>query len=223
MGVDAFLACFAEARRRGHDFWAEAEFFVSDLLVGSLLDAMLVTMMASSTPLGALSPAAAVLARGGRFAKLRAVAAALPANVFAAVPPGLRYTLAQRGMGYLYKSLQYGAVGGACGMVGQAMANTAAQARAAVRRAADPKYAVEADVLVMPPMWRTAMVWGLFMGASANPRLQLVVGIERFIESLPVSSKVSAVPAIVSIVARFANNVIGGEQFVDLARWAGVQ
>lgn len=26
-----------------------------------------------------------------------------------------------------------------------------------------------------------------------------------------------------TVAIRFANNVIGGEQFVDLARWAGVQ
>ena len=26
-----------------------------------------------------------------------------------------------------------------------------------------------------------------------------------------------------TVALRFANNVIGGEQFVDLARWAGVQ
>jgi hypothetical protein len=61
------------------------------------------------------------------------------------------------------------------------------------------------------------------MGASAHSRLQAVVAIERIVESLPVAQRVGALPLAVSLIIRTANNIIGGEQFVDLARWAGVQ
>ena len=223
VGIDGFLACFAEARRVAHDFWTEAEFFVSDLLVGCVLDASLVTLLAAPAKLGAASPRAVALARGGRFAPLWAAAAELPASLVAAAPPGMRYTLAQRAFGFALKSLQFGAAGAACGLVGQGMANTAASARAAMRRKRDPKYAHDAHTLIMPPLARTALVWGLFMGASAHTRLQAVVAIERVVESLPVAQRVGALPMAVSLVIRTANNIIGGEQFVDLARWAGVQ
>jgi len=223
VGIDGFLACFAEARRVAHDFWSEAEFFVSDLLVGCVLDASLVTLLAAPAKLGAASPRAVALARGGRFAPLWAAAAELPASLVAAAPPGIRYTLAQRAFGFALKSLQFGAAGAACGLVGQGMANTAASARAAMRRKRDPKYAHDAHTLIMPPLARTALVWGLFMGASAHSRLQAVVAIERIVESLPVAQRVGALPLAVSLIIRTANNIIGGEQFVDLARWAGVQ
>jgi hypothetical protein len=223
VGIDAVLASFAELRRRGGDFWSEAEFFLSDLLVGCALDATLVALMASPAKLGKLSPSAAALAAGGRFARLRAAAAALPPSVFAAAPPGMTYTLGARAVGFAFKGMQFALVGAACGLVGQAMANTAAAARATLRRKKDAKYAEEADTIVMPSLARTAMVWGLFMGASANSRLQCVVGIERFVEALPVSKRFGALPVAVTLLSRFTNNIIGGEQFVDLARWAGVQ
>ena len=202
-----------------HNFWSEAEFFVSDLLVGCVLDATLVALLASPAKLGAASPRAAALARGGHFAPLWAVAAELPASLFAAAPPGVRYTVAQRAFGFALKSLQFGAAGAACGLLGQAMANTAASARAAMRRKRDPQYAHDAHTLIMPPLARTALVWGLFMGASAHTRLQAVVAIERIVESLPVSQRVAALPMAISLVIRMANNIIGGEQFVDLAAW----
>ena len=222
VGIDGFMACFAEARRVAHDFWSEAEFFVSDLLVGCVLDATLVTLLAAPAKLGAASPRAAALARGGHFAPLFAVAAELPASLFAAAPPGVRYTAAQRAFGFALKSLQFGAAGAACGLVGQAMANTAASARAAMRRTRDPQYAHDAHTLIMPPLARTALVWGLFMGASAHTRLQVVVAIERIVESLPVSQRVAALPMAVSLIIRTANNIIGGEQFVDLAAWGAL-
>lgn len=45
----------------------------------------------------------------------------------------------------------------------------------------------------------------------------------RAVESLPLVSKVPVVANIATVVVRFANNIYGGENFVDLARWAGVQ
>ena len=217
------LEAFAELRRKSHNFWEEAEFFVSDMLVGCVLDFSLVALMAPAARLGGLAPAASALARGGRLAKLRAAAAELPPALFAAAPAGMRYTATQRAVGFALKSVQFAAVGAACGLIGQAMANTAAQARANIRRKQDPAYAKTAATLVMPPLPRTALVWGLFMGTSANWRLQAVVGVERVVESLAVSRRVRALPLAATFTLRFVNNIIGGEQFCDLARWAGVQ
>ena len=36
----------AELRKRGEDFWGEFEFYLSDLLVGLVLDVVLVTLLA---------------------------------------------------------------------------------------------------------------------------------------------------------------------------------
>ena len=73
------------------------------------------------------------------------------------------------------KFLEYSLGGMACGLIGQAIANWAMEAR----RKADPQahYAVQP-----PPLLKTALVWGLFMGASSNLRYQAVFGLERLVD-----------------------------------------
>lgn len=46
-------ATVAEVRKRGKDFWAEFEFYLSDLLVGLVMDVVLVSLMAPVAVLGA--------------------------------------------------------------------------------------------------------------------------------------------------------------------------
>lgn len=48
----------AEVRKRGPDFWDEFEFYLSDLVVGCVLDVVLVSLMAPTAALGARKPAA---------------------------------------------------------------------------------------------------------------------------------------------------------------------
>ena len=42
----------AEVRKRGDDFWGEFEFYLSDLVVGCVLDCVLVGLLAPSAVLG---------------------------------------------------------------------------------------------------------------------------------------------------------------------------
>lgn len=74
----------------------------------------------------------------------------------------------------------------------------------------------------IPSVAQTALVWGLFMGTSSNVRYQAVFGIERAVD-LTIAKKVPQAAYIATIVVRFINNIIGGENFIDMARWAGVQ
>ena len=39
----------------------------------------------------------------------------------------------------------------------------------------------------------------------------------------PVARRVPGIAYLTTTALRFANNVVGGEQFIDMARWAGVQ
>lgn len=50
----AFAVCatLAEVRKRGDDFWAEFEFYLSDLVVGCVMDVVLVTLMAPAAVIG---------------------------------------------------------------------------------------------------------------------------------------------------------------------------
>ena len=51
--VNAGCATVAEVRKRGDDFWGEFEFYLSDLVVGCVLDCVLVGLLAPSAVIGA--------------------------------------------------------------------------------------------------------------------------------------------------------------------------
>ena len=52
----------AEVRKRGSDFWGEFEFYLSDLVVGCVLDCVLVSLLA---PIAVLGPHAKSRGKGG--------------------------------------------------------------------------------------------------------------------------------------------------------------
>ena len=64
---------------------------------------------------------------------------------------------------------------------------------------------------------------GVFLAVSSNTRYQLVNGLERLVETSPLAKQVPPVALAFTVGVRFANNVYGGMQFVDWARWSGVQ
>jgi len=64
---------------------------------------------------------------------------------------------------------------------------------------------------------------GVFLAVSSNTRYQIVNGLERVVEASPLAKQVPPVALAFTVGVRFANNVYGGMQFVDWARWSGVQ
>ncbi|KAK3226285.1 hypothetical protein Dsin_006147 [Dipteronia sinensis] len=80
----------------------------------------------------------------------------------------------------------------------------------------------EEDIPV-PPLLKSAALWGVFLAISSNTRYQIVNGLERLVEASALAKQVPPVALAFTIGVRFANNVYGGMQFVDWARWSGVQ
>jgi hypothetical protein len=64
---------------------------------------------------------------------------------------------------------------------------------------------------------------GVFLAVSSNTRYQIINGLERVVEASPVAKRVPPVAMAFTVGVRFANNIYGGMQFVDWARWSGVQ
>ena len=83
-------------------------------------------------------------------------------------------------------------------------------------------YGAKEDDLAIPPLVMTSLTWGLFMGVSSNIRYQIVFGLERAVD-VTIAKAVPPVAYGTSLAIRFANNVIGGENFIDMARWTGIQ
>ncbi|XP_002974449.2 protein RETICULATA-RELATED 1, chloroplastic [Selaginella moellendorffii] len=207
VAIDSGCATFAEVNKRGKDFWNEFELYMSDLLVGIVMDVALVTMLAPFVQFGA-APASA-----GRLSR---TIKALPSSIFEAERPGRKFSVQQRLGAFFFKALQYGVVGFVCGLVGQGVANSIMVLK---RKMGKPGHA---DVPV-PPLVKSALLWAVFMGVSSNTRYQVINGLERVVEASPVAKRVPLVAMAFTVGVRFANNVYGGMQFVDWARMSGVQ
>ncbi|CAL9109118.1 unnamed protein product [Musa textilis] len=64
---------------------------------------------------------------------------------------------------------------------------------------------------------------GVFLAVSSNTRYQIINGLERVVEASPFAKRIPPVSMAFTVGVRFANNIYGGMQFVDWARWSGVQ
>ncbi|KAE9618101.1 hypothetical protein Lal_00041841 [Lupinus albus] len=207
--IDSCCATFAEVQKRGKDFWAEFELYVADLLVGTVVNVALVGMLAPYARIGKPSVSSGFLGR------MQKAYAALPSSVFEAERPGCSFSVQQRLGTYFYKGIMYGAVGFTCGIIGQGIANFIMTTKRNISKS-------EEDIPV-PPLLKSAALWGVFLAVSSNTRYQVVNGLERLVEASPVAKQVPPVALAFTVGVRFANNVYGGMQFVDWARWSGVQ
>ncbi|MCD7459298.1 retention in endoplasmic reticulum protein 1 [Datura stramonium] len=207
--IDTTCATFAEVQKRGKDFWAEFELYAADMMVGVAVNVALVGLLAPYARIGQPSVSR------GFIGRLQRSYGALPSSVFEAERPGCRFSLNQRIAAYFYKGVLYGFVGFGCGIIGQGIANLIMTAKRNVKKSED-------DVPV-PPLLKSALLWGVFLGISSNTRLQIVTGLERVVESSPVGRQFPPIAMAFTVGVRFANNVYAGMQFVDWARWSGVQ
>ncbi|XP_009364839.2 LOW QUALITY PROTEIN: protein RETICULATA-RELATED 1, chloroplastic-like [Pyrus x bretschneideri] len=207
--IDSCCATFAEVQKRGKDFWAEFELYAADLLVGIVVDIALVGMLAPYARIG--KP----LVSQGLLGSVQKACAALPSSVFEAERPGCKFTVKQRTATYFYKGVLYGSVGFVCGLIGQGIANMIMNAKRSVKKS-------EGDIPV-PPLVKSAALWGVFLAVSSNTRYQIVNGLEGLVEASPLAKRVPPVAMAFTIGVRFANNIYGGMQFVDWAKLSGVQ
>ncbi|CAN1275499.1 Protein RETICULATA, chloroplastic [Linum perenne] len=210
--IDTCCATFAEVQKRGKDFWAEFELYLADMIVGVVVNIALVGMLAPYARFGKLS------ASKGLLGQLQYAYAALPSSVFEAERPGCKFSNKQRLATYFFKAslgFLYGGVGFSCGIVGQGIANLIMTAKRSIKKS-------EEDVPV-PPLIKSAALWGVFMAVSSNTRYQVVNGLECLVEASPLAKRFPPVALAFTVGVRFANNVYGGMQFVDWARLSGVQ
>ncbi|CAK9143548.1 unnamed protein product [Ilex paraguariensis] len=237
--IDSCCATFAEVQKRGKDFWAEFELYAADLLVGVVVNVALVGMLAPYARIGQVSVSQ------GFLGHIQRAYGALPSSVFEAERPGCRFTVNQRIATYFYKGVLYGLVGFGCGIIGQGIANLIMTAKrfvefsatplkrvgqAAAPRTSSPRISKtslsikksEEDIPV-PPLLKSAALWGVFLAVSSNTRYQVINGLERLVEASPLAKQVPPVALVFTFGVRFANNIYGGMQFVDWARWSGVQ
>ena len=191
--IDSGCATVAEVRKRGDEFWNEFEFYLSDMLVGLVMDVVLVSLLAPVAVPGKKRPMPS--------GKLRQWSSQLPSAVFEK-SVDKKYTVGDRVGCYVARGLEYALAGMACGFVGQGIASGLMTMK---RQYLGSK---EGDVEV-PPVFESALVWGAFMGLSANTRYQIVFGLERVVDET-VARRIPQIAYLTTLGIRFVNNIIGG-------------
>jgi len=175
----------------------ELDFVFSTLVVGSILNFLLMYLLAPSS--SAMS-----------------AAEVLP-GIFSSCPTSHMfetgtYNVLERLGTFVYKGTVFAVVGFAAGLVGTALSNTLMS----IRKKMDPKFETPNKP---PPTLLNASTWALHMGLSSNFRYQTLNGIEYLLaKGLPPFVFKTSV-----VVLRCLNNVLGGMSFVILARLTGSQ
>jgi hypothetical protein len=193
---------------RGKEIVNELEYVASDLIVGTVVEAGFVWLLAPR-----LASTSSVVDPGilTRFFE------SLPANAFEASTALRKYSLPLRFASFANAGLQYAAVGMVAGIVGTAITYSLIEGR----KRFDPKYVPDRP---LPPILASSAGWAAFMALSSNPRFQAVEGIERALNAALQGSGVQGAILKTSIVAlRFGNNYWGGVQFINFFRYLGLQ
>ncbi|XP_068643325.1 protein RETICULATA-RELATED 3, chloroplastic-like [Aristolochia californica] len=174
----------------------ELDFVFSTLVVGSILNFVLMYLLA---PTAAASGSAA----------LPAIFASCPKSHMFEVGA---YSILDRLGTFVYKGALFSAVGFAAGLVGTALSNGMIK----MRKKMDPEFETPNKA---PPTLLNALTWAIHMGVSSNLRYQTLNGLEFVLAKglPPLGFKASV------IVLRCLNNVLGGMSFVVLARLTGSQ
>uniref|UniRef100_A0A0E0JQ49 Uncharacterized protein n=1 Tax=Oryza punctata TaxID=4537 RepID=A0A0E0JQ49_ORYPU len=171
----------------------ELDFVFSTLVVGSILNFVLMYLLAPTA---------------GASAAASAAASGLPSHMFEAGA----YSLGSRVATLLSKGATFAAVGFAAGLAGTAISN----GLISLRKRMDPAFETPNKA---PPTLLNAATWAIHMGVSSNLRYQTLNGVEYLLAKAapPSVFKVSVV------ALRCMNNVLGGMSFVLLARLTGSQ
>jgi protein quaking len=194
VGVSA--CCLGDMASRPNFGLNELDFVFSTLVVGSILNFVLMYLLAPS------SAATSAQTLPGFFSSCPT------SHMFETGAYGVLERLGT----FVYKGTLFAAVGFAAGLVGTALSNTLIS----VRKNMDPNFETPNKP---PPTLLNASTWAIHMGLSSNLRYQTLNGIEFLLAKglTPLMFKTSVV------VLRCLNNVLGGVSFVVLARLTGSQ
>lgn len=173
----------------------ELDFVFSTVVVGSILNLMLMYILAPTSS---------------------SVSRSLP-GFFSGCPPSHMfepgaYTLLERLGTLVYKGALFAAAGFGAGVVGTAISNGLIKMRTKM----DDGFEAPNKP---PPTLLNAFAWAVQLGVSSNLRYQGLNAVEYLLaKALPLYVFKTCV-----VVLRCLNNVVGGMSFVAVARWTGSQ
>ncbi|KAK3135298.1 hypothetical protein QOZ80_5BG0417230 [Eleusine coracana subsp. coracana] len=206
----------AQYERRKERFFEEIDYVLTDTIRGSVVDFFTVWLPA---------PTISVLqyadeGSGQRLEFVKGLFGSLPDNAFQKNILGQDWNLNQRVAAVLIGGLKLASVGFISSIGAGVSSDLVYVARGMVK----PSGNVESG-RKRTPIWKSAAVYSCFLGTSANLRYQVIAGLleYRLGESLVTYYNQPLLASLLSFVARTANSYWGTQQWVDLARYTGIQ
>ncbi|XP_010534634.1 PREDICTED: protein RETICULATA-RELATED 6, chloroplastic [Tarenaya hassleriana] len=204
----------AQYGKRKENFFEELDYVVTDTVRGIVVDFFTVWLPAPT--LSFLSYADEANGPDSIDA-LRGLLGSIPDNAFQKSLAGKEWTVNLRIASVVVGGLKLASVG----IISSIAAVAASNALYVARKFIKPELAVARQPR-RSPILKTAIVYGSFLGTSANIRYQIIAGI---IEHR-ISDELSSQPLLVNIlsfVSRTINSYFGTQQWIDLARFTGLQ
>ncbi|KAI4383944.1 hypothetical protein MLD38_009722 [Melastoma candidum] len=206
----------AQYERRKENFFEELDYVITDTLRGSVVDFFTVWLPA---------PTISFLSNTDDLSgpvvdnmdNLLGLLGSVPDNAFQKNIAGKNWNLNHRIASVFVGGFKLASVG----VISSVGAVAASNVLFALRRFINPAL-VSKQVNKRSPILKTAAVYGCFLGISANLRYQFIAGIVEHRISEEFASETLLVNAL-SFVSRTINSYWGTQQWVDLARFTGLQ
>nr|KYP44947.1 hypothetical protein KK1_033528 [Cajanus cajan] len=204
----------AQYEKRKENFFQEIDYVITDTVRGSVVDFFTVWLPAPT--LSFLSYADEMNAPDN-VGSLMGLLGSIPDNAFQKNPAGTNWNLNHRVASVVFGGLKLASVGFISSLGAVASSNSLY----AIRKYLNPEVVTEQRIM-RSPILKTAVVYACFLGVSANLRYQIIAGIVEHRISEQFSSQTFLVNML-SFVARTINSYWGTQQWIDLARFTGLQ
>ncbi|RDX79192.1 Protein RETICULATA-RELATED 5, chloroplastic, partial [Mucuna pruriens] len=204
----------AQYEKRKENFFQELDYVITDSVRASIVDFFTVWLPAPT--LSFLSYADEMNAPDN-IGSLMGLLGSIPDNAFQKNPAGINWNLNHRVASVVFGGLKLASVG----FISSIGAVASSNSLYAIREVLNPAVVTEQRI-IRSPILKTALVYACFLGISANLRYQVIAGIVEHRISEQFSSQTFFVNML-SFVARTVNSYWGTQQWIDIARYTGLQ
>ncbi|XP_004308966.1 PREDICTED: uncharacterized protein LOC101308136 isoform X2 [Fragaria vesca subsp. vesca] len=204
----------AQYERRKENFFEELDYVITDTLRGIVVDFFTVWLPAPT--LSFLSYADEMDVPDSMDA-IKGLLGSIPDNAFQKSLVGQDWSINHRLASVLLGGLKLASVG----FISSIGAVASSNILFAVRKFINPALVTDQQKK-RSPILKTAIIYGGFLGTSANLRYQIIAGLVEHRLSDEFSSQTLLVNMI-SFLSRTINSYWGTQQWIDLARFSGLQ
>ncbi|CAI8597390.1 unnamed protein product [Vicia faba] len=213
-GISVTTTVLAQYLKRKENFFQELDYVITDSVRGSVVDFFTVWLPAPT--LSFISYADDMNA-SDNISSLMGLLGSIPDNAFQKNPVGTNWDLNHRIASVLFGGLKLAGVG----FISSIGAVASSNSLFAVRKLLNPAIITDQQI-ARSPILKTAVVYALFLGISANLRYQIIAGVVEHRISDQFASQTFLVN-LLSFVSRTINSYWGTQQWIDLARDTGLQ